>query len=91
MKFRFDLMRYVAAITIGRLGTYCAEEVAPHLDFVFLCDAIASWSAPKPELKEMFSRILNGFRSQVGIENWTAFTAQFPPPLRERLAAQYNV
>ncbi|KAK6037861.1 hypothetical protein COOONC_24634 [Cooperia oncophora] len=113
------------AITIGRLGTYCAEEVAPHLhasvygisednaekesafrgicyminlnpsgvvnDFVFLCDAIASWSAPKPELKEMFSRILNGFRSQVGIENWTAFTAQFPPPLRERLAAQYNV
>ncbi|KAK5974120.1 Transportin-1, partial [Trichostrongylus colubriformis] len=118
-------------ITIGRLGTYCAEEVAPHLvtfirpacfslrnirdnaekesafrgicyminlnpsgvvnDFVFLCDAIASWTAPKPELKEMFSRILNGFRTQVGIENWTAFTAQFPPPLRERLAAQYNV
>ncbi|PIO71475.1 HEAT repeat protein, partial [Teladorsagia circumcincta] len=118
------------AITIGRLGTYCAEEVAPHLvtfirpacfslrnirdnaekesafrgicyminlnpsgvvnDFVFLCDAIASWTAPKPELKEMFSRILNGFRTQVGIENWTAFTAQFPPPLRERLAAQYN-
>ncbi|VDM57941.1 unnamed protein product [Angiostrongylus costaricensis] len=119
------------AITIGRLGIYCAEEVAPHLvtfirpacfslrnirdnaekesafrgicyminlnpsgvvnDFVFLCDAIASWSTPKPELKEMFSRILNGFRSQVGIENWTAFTAQFPPPLRERLAAQYDV
>ncbi|XGW08867.1 hypothetical protein V3C99_011300 [Haemonchus contortus] len=119
------------AITIGRLGTYCAEEVAPHLvtfirpacfslrnirdnaekesafrgicyminlnpsgvvnDFVFLCDAIASWTSPKPELKEMFSRILNGFRTQVGIENWTAFTSQFPPPLRERLAAQYNV
>ncbi|VDO99862.1 unnamed protein product [Heligmosomoides polygyrus] len=85
-----------SAITIGRLGTYCAEEVAPHLvtfirpacfslrnirdnaekesafrgicyminlnpsgvinDFVFLCDAIASWTSPKPELKEMFSR-----------------------------------
>ncbi|KIH52094.1 hypothetical protein ANCDUO_17809 [Ancylostoma duodenale] len=67
------------------------EVEMPDKDFVFLCDAIASWSTPKPELKEMFSRILNGFRNQVGIENWTAFTAQFPPPLRERLAAQYNV
>jgi transportin-1 len=27
-------------------------------DFVFFCDAIASWNNPKPELKEMFYKVL---------------------------------
>ncbi|EPB70542.1 hypothetical protein ANCCEY_10366 [Ancylostoma ceylanicum] len=94
------------AITIGRLGTYCAEEVAPHL-VTFIRPACFSLRNIRDNAeKESAFRgicyminlnpsgvvnILNGFRNQVGIENWTAFTAQFPPPLRERLAAQYNV
>jgi len=119
------------AITIGRLGLHCYNEVAPHLsqflrpwcsslrnirdndekesafrglclminvnpsgvvhDFIFLCDAIASWAHPRPDLKEMFIGILHGFKNQLGDTNWTQFTAQFPLPLRERLQQQYNV
>ncbi|VDN02526.1 unnamed protein product [Thelazia callipaeda] len=60
-------------------------------EFIFLCDAIASWNNPEPDLKLMFSRILHGFREQVGDLNWTAFTSQFPPPLKHRLAVQYDV
>lgn len=26
-------------------------------DFIFLCDAIASWNAPRQDLKEMFSGV----------------------------------
>ncbi|VDP14610.1 unnamed protein product [Soboliphyme baturini] len=119
------------AITIGRLGLHCAEEVAPSLsqfirtwcislrnirdndekesafrglcmlisanpmgvvhDFIFLCDAIVSWVNPKPDLKNMFSRILHGFKVQLGDENWQRFIAQFPAPLRNRLQEQYAI
>ncbi|MFH4974294.1 hypothetical protein AB6A40_001003 [Gnathostoma spinigerum] len=119
------------AITLGRLGIFCAPEVSPYLshfirawcislrnirdneekesafrglcvminlnpagvlgEFIFLCDAIASWNNPQPELKLMFSRILHGFRQQVGEINWEAFTAQFPVPLKQRLSTQYDV
>ena len=27
-------------------------------DFIFFCDAVASWSHPKPDLKEMFFKVL---------------------------------
>ncbi|KAK2150308.1 hypothetical protein LSH36_413g02041 [Paralvinella palmiformis] len=119
------------AITIGRLGLVCPQEVAPMLqqfirswctslrnirdneekdsafrgvctmigvnpsgviqDFIFFCDAVASWMNPKSDLKEMFYKILHGFKNQVGEENWKRFSEQFPYPLRERLAAQYGV
>jgi transportin-1 len=86
-----------SAITIGRLGYVCPEEVAPALqqfirpwcmslrnirdneekdsafrgicamisvnpagvvnDFIYFCDAIASWVAPKPDLKHMFHEV----------------------------------
>jgi len=62
---------FSTAITIGRLGLVCPEEVAPMLqqfiravmninpnavvqDFIFFCDAIASWVVPQDDLKEMF-------------------------------------
>ena len=85
------------AITIGRLGYSCPNEVAPYLgqfiriwcislrnirdneekdsafrgvcamiginpqgvvqDFVFFCDAVASWSSPKDDLKQMFYKV----------------------------------
>ncbi|XP_072023727.1 transportin-1-like isoform X4 [Amphiura filiformis] len=60
-------------------------------DFIFFCDAVASWQNPKEDLKEMFYKILHGFKNQVGEENWKRFSDQFPLPLRERLAAQYGV
>lgn len=28
-------------------------------DFIFFCDAVASWSAPKEDLKEMFQKVRN--------------------------------
>ena len=85
------------AITIGRLGMVCPEQVAPYLPqficmwcntlrnirdneekdsafrgicamisinpsgvlqhFMFLCDAIASWSHPKDDLRQMFHKV----------------------------------
>ncbi|CAK8675659.1 unnamed protein product [Clavelina lepadiformis] len=119
------------AITIGRLGYVCPNDVAPMLpqftrpwctslrnirdneekdsafrgicamisvnpggviqDFIFFCDAVASWMHPKPDLKEMFYKILHGFKDQVGDETWTRFSDQFPQPLKERLSANYGV
>ncbi|XP_041357123.1 transportin-1-like [Gigantopelta aegis] len=119
------------AITIGRLGLVCPQEVAPMLqqfirqwctslrnirdneekdsafrgvclmiganpagviqDFIFFCDAVASWVHPKPDLKDMFCKILHGFKNQVGEENWTKFSDQFPTPLKERLSVNYGV
>lgn len=119
------------AITIGRLGYVCPQDVAPLLaqfvrqwcsslrnirdndekdsafrgmcamitvnpggvvqDFIFFCDAVASWSTPKDDLKEMFHKILHGFRTQVGDENWKRFSDQFPDQLRDRLSSMYGV
>lgn len=85
------------AITIGRIGLVCPNQVSPYLqsfirvwcsslrsirdndekdsafrgichlisinpagvvnDFVFFCDAIASWNNPKADLKEMFFKV----------------------------------
>ena len=87
----------MTAITIGRLGYVCPQDVAPALqqfirpwctslrnirdneekdsafrgicamvsvnpggvvnDFIYFCDAIASWVAPKPDLKHMFHEV----------------------------------
>ncbi|XP_076040729.1 transportin 1 [Oratosquilla oratoria] len=60
-------------------------------DFIFFCDAIASWINPKADLKDMFHKILHCFKEQVGEENWKRFTEQFPVPLKERLSQQYGV
>ncbi|XP_044047247.1 transportin-2 isoform X1 [Siniperca chuatsi] len=119
------------AITIGRLGYVCPQEVAAMLpqfirpwctslrnirdneekdsafrgicmmigvnpggvvqDFIFFCDAVASWVNPKDDLRDMFYKILHGFKEQVGEENWQQFSEQFPPLLKERLAACYGV
>ncbi|XP_077832708.1 transportin-2 isoform X7 [Macaca mulatta] len=119
------------AITIGRLGYVCPQEVAPMLqqfirpwctslrnirdneekdsafrgicmmigvnpggvvqDFIFFCDAVASWVSPKDDLRDMFYKILHGFKDQVGEDNWQQFSEQFPPLLKERLAAFYGV
>jgi len=60
-------------------------------DFIFFCDAVASWISPRPDLKEQFIKILHGFKNQVGDEGWKRFTDQFPAALRERMSQQYGV
>lgn len=60
-------------------------------DFIFFCDAVASWNEPKPDLKQMFHEILHGFRNQVGVENWSCFSEKLPPIVKERLALNYGV
>ncbi|CAG0890893.1 unnamed protein product [Darwinula stevensoni] len=119
------------AITIGRLGYVCPDDVAPYLgqfirpwcmslrnirdneekdsafrgvcqmirlkpdgiaqEFIFFCDAIASWVNPRDDLQQMFHQILHSFKDFVGDENWSRFAEQFPAPLRERLATAYGV
>ena len=119
------------AITIGRMGLVCPNEVAPTLNqfvrpwctslrnirdndekdsafrgmchmisvnpagvvdnFIYFCDAVASWQNPHDELKEMFYKILHGFKAQVGDPAWGQFSDQFPMPLKERLATVYGV
>ncbi|KAH8235179.1 hypothetical protein KR032_009840 [Drosophila birchii] len=60
-------------------------------DFIFFCDAIASWVNPPQDLHQMIQKILHGFKTQVGEENWRRFVDQFPPTLAERLATMYNI
>lgn len=60
-------------------------------DFIFFCDAVASWASPKDDLKEVFIKILHGFKMQVGDENWKRFSDQFPPLLSERLRTLYGI
>ena len=45
----------------------------------------------QPDLKDMFYKILHGFKNQVGEEAWGKFSEQFPAPLKERLATNYGV
>ncbi|CAG9581670.1 unnamed protein product [Danaus chrysippus] len=60
-------------------------------DFMFFCDAVASWTHPKDDLKEMFTKILHGFKNQVGDDNWRRFTDQFPVQLSARLSAMCGI
>uniref|UniRef100_A0A182MHE7 Transportin-1 n=1 Tax=Anopheles culicifacies TaxID=139723 RepID=A0A182MHE7_9DIPT len=60
-------------------------------DFIFFCDAAASWMTPQKDLHEMLQKILHGFKMQVGEENWSRFVEQFPPQLSERLAVMYSI
>lgn len=60
-------------------------------DFIFFCDAVASWITPKDDLKDVFIKILHGFKQQVGEENWKRFSDQFPPQLSDRLLTLYGI
>lgn len=60
-------------------------------DFIFFCDAIASWVNPPSDLHAMIQKILHGFKQQVGDENWRRFVDQFPPNLSERMVNMYDI
>ena len=60
-------------------------------NFIYFCDSTASWVTPTEELKDMFEKILGGFRREVGEENWQSFVKQFPQDLLNKLAASYPI
>jgi transportin-1 len=61
-------------------------------DFVFFCDAVASWNNPKADLKEMFVKILHGYKTQLQENNcWKQMVESIPPQLAERLSAVYGI
>ncbi len=119
------------AITIGRLGLVCPNDVSAQLarfirpwcvalrnirdndekdsafrgicnmiilnplgvtsEFIYVCDAIASWEKPPVELHAKFRDILQTFKQEFGNEQWKQLTDRFPLPLRQRLQIHYGV
>ncbi|KAG7281927.1 hypothetical protein CRUP_002985 [Coryphaenoides rupestris] len=86
------------AITIGRLGYVCPQEVAP-----LLPQFIRPWCTSLRNIRDneekdsafrgicMMIGVNPGGVVQVGDENWQQFSEQFPPLLKERLAACYGI
>ncbi|XP_065175090.1 transportin-1-like [Sycon ciliatum] len=60
-------------------------------NFVFFCDAVASWTSPPLALQEMFQRILHGFKNEIGEAEWVMVSSQFPTLLLDRLNAVYGL
>ncbi|CAF1115156.1 unnamed protein product [Rotaria sp. Silwood1] len=119
------------AITIGRLGLVCPNDVSSQLarfirpwcvalrnirdneekdsafrgicnmivlnplgvtnEFIYVCDAIASWEKPPIELHAKFRDILQTFKQEFGNEQWKQLTDRFPLPLKQRLQVHYGV
>ncbi|CAF1223085.1 unnamed protein product [Rotaria socialis] len=119
------------AITIGRLGLVCPNDVSSQLqrfirpwcvalrnirdndekdsafrgicnmiilnplavtnEFIYVCDAIASWEKPPMELHAKFRDILQTFKQEFGNEQWKQLTDRFPLPLKQRLQMHYGV
>ncbi|CAF1019344.1 unnamed protein product, partial [Rotaria sordida] len=119
------------AITIGRLGLVCPNDVSSQLqrfirpwcialrnirdndekdsafrgicnmiilnplavtnEFIYVCDAIASWEKPPIELHAKFRDILQTFKQEFGNEQWKQLTDRFPLSLKQRLQIHYGV
>ncbi|CAF1168686.1 unnamed protein product [Adineta ricciae] len=60
-------------------------------DFIYVCDAIASWEKPPMELHAKFRDILHSFKQEFGAEQWKQLTDRFPLPLKQRLQIHYGV
>ncbi|CAF0838510.1 unnamed protein product [Adineta ricciae] len=60
-------------------------------EFIYVCDAIASWEKPPMELYTKFRDILYTFKQEFGDEQWKQLTDRFPLPLKQRLQAHYGI
>lgn len=60
-------------------------------DFIYFCDAVASWNEVKSDLKQIIQSILLGFKEQVGEDYWMTYYEQFPPQLKMRLNKLYEI
>lgn len=59
-------------------------------DFIYFCDAVASWNTIKPDLKDIIRNILLSVKQQCG-DDWLLMYEQFPLMLRARLEVLYGV
>ncbi|KAG7091239.1 hypothetical protein E1B28_010290 [Marasmius oreades] len=57
---------------------------------LWFCNSIVRWNSPSPELNNMFSTLLHGFK-QHDEAGWAAQVSAFPPIIQERLATRYGV
>ncbi|KAL0571095.1 hypothetical protein V5O48_010862 [Marasmius crinis-equi] len=57
---------------------------------LWFCNSIVRWNSPSPELNNMFSTLLHGFK-QHDEAGWAAQVSAFPPVIQERLATRYGV
>ncbi|XP_049823966.1 transportin-2-like [Aethina tumida] len=60
-------------------------------NFIFFCDAVASWNNIRMDLSQMIQDLLKNVRQQYGEEKWNQFYTQFPEPLKAKLQSLYGV
>nr|XP_016935056.1 transportin-1-like [Drosophila suzukii] len=76
---------------IGMCHMISVDVSAAVPDFIFFCDAIASWVNPPQDLRLAIQKVLHGFKIHVCEQNWSRYVDQFPKVLVERLIALYNI
>lgn len=54
-------------------------------NFVFVCDAIASWEQPVPDLKQQMMMIMHGVKNLMPTQVWNEYFLSFPNTLKEKL------
>lgn len=59
-------------------------------DFIYFCDAAASWSDVETELRKKIAYMIMEYKQHMG-NNWEEVYGTFPPLLKGRLAALYGV
>lgn len=70
---------------VVRHPNFCKEN------FMYFCDAVASWNDIKLDLKQTIKTILITFKEQCGENNWNIFYQQCPEMLKLRLINLYGV
>lgn len=60
-------------------------------DFIYFCDAVASFNEVRSDLKETVKNIIVCFQTHLGEVNWIQFYEQFPPILKLRLNKLYGI
>lgn len=76
---------------LGPVGNSALLQLVKHLNAEVVPLLRKSKDVPEMNFFRPFPQILHGFKEQVGEENWQQFSEQFPPLLKERLAACYGV
>lgn len=60
-------------------------------DFIFFCDAVASWNEIENDLRGRIASIIVAFRLQIGEEAWEKVYGNFPPMLKSRINVLYGI
>eukprot|EP01112_Ceratiomyxa_fruticulosa_P017712 TRINITY_DN5573_c0_g3_i1.p1 TRINITY_DN5573_c0_g3~~TRINITY_DN5573_c0_g3_i1.p1 ORF type:complete len:897 (-),score=174.50 TRINITY_DN5573_c0_g3_i1:289-2979(-) len=85
---RDDIEKDSAFKGMVRMIMFNPKGVLTHL--VYICDAIASWFYPTPELQESFTQILHMYKNGMG-ESWPQYYSTFPEQLRALLTERYQL